>query len=212
MKPGQEQIYFLCGESRARLERSPHLEAFRDKGYEVLLLDDPVDEVWTSAVFEHEGKKFQSAARGLVNLPDGDETKQEAESERKEQEKVHASLLGKLGEHLSGSVKEVRFSTRLTESPACLVTDAGDASPQLEKMLRAMGQELPPTQRILEVNPGHPLLDALQRVYDADPESPALADYAKLLHGQALLAEGGQLADPAEFARLVADLMVKAAG
>lgn len=212
MRPGQEQIYFLCGESRARLERSPHLEAFRDKGYEVLLLDDPVDEVWTSAVFEHEGKKFQSAARGLVNLPDGDETKQEAESERKEQEKAHASLLGKLGEHLSGSVKEVRFSTRLTESPACLVTDAGDASPQLEKMLRAMGQELPPTQRILEVNSGHPLLDALQRVYDADPESPALADYAKLLHGQALLAEGGQLADPAEFARLVADLMVKAAG
>jgi molecular chaperone HtpG len=212
MKPGQEQIYFLCGESRARLERSPHLEAFRDKGYEVLLLDDPVDEVWTSAVHEYQGKKLQSAAKGLVDLPADDETQKEAESARKEQEKAHASLLGKLGGHLSGLVKEVRFSTRLTESPACLVTDAGDVSPQLEKMFRAMGQELPETKRILELNPGHPLLDALQRVYDADPESAALADYAKLLHGQALLAEGGQLADPAEFARLVAEVMVKAAG
>jgi len=212
MKPGQETVYFLCGESRARLERSPHLEAFRDKGYEVLLLDDPVDEVWTSSVFEFQGKKLQSAARGLVDLPADDEAQKEADSERKEQEKVHASLLGKLGEHLSGSVKEVRFSTRLTESPACLVTDAGDVSPQLEKMFRAMGQELPETKRILELNPGHPLLDALQRVYDADPDSAALADYAKLLHGQALLAEGGQLADPAEFARLVAGVMVKAAG
>ncbi len=211
MKPGQDQIYFLCGESRARLERSPHLEAFRGKGYEVLLLDDPVDEVWTSAVFECQGHKLQSAARGLVDLPDDEEHK-EAETERKEQEKAHASLLGKLGEHLSGAVKEVRFSSRLTESPACLVTDANDVSPQLEKMLRAMGQEMPESKRILELNPAHPLLDALQRVYDADPEASALGDYAKLLHGQALLAEGGQLPDPAEFARLVADLMVKAAG
>ena len=212
MKPGQETIYFLCGESRARLERSPHLEAFRDKGYEVLLLDDPVDEVWTSAVHECQGKTLQSAARGLVDLPADDEAQKRAESDRKEQEKAHASLLGKLGEHRAGSVKEVRFSTRLTESPACLVTDAGDVSPQLEKMFRAMGQELPETKRILELNPAHPLLDALQRVYDADPDAPLLADYARLLHGQALLAEGGQLADPAEFARLVANLMVKAAG
>ena len=208
--PGdQDVIYYLCGENRAQVENSPHLEAFRAKGYEVLLLTEPVDEVWTSAVHEFEGKRFQSAGKGAVDLGSNEE-KEKAEESLKEQEKDYAELLACLKEKLSDRVKEVRLSKRLTESAACIVSDTQDMTPQLEQMMRAMGQDMPVTKRILELNPSHPVLDKLRGIHAADAEDAALADYAELLHGQAVLAEGGALEDPGRFSKLVAELLVKA--
>ncbi|NLF57681.1 MAG: molecular chaperone HtpG, partial [Candidatus Hydrogenedens sp.] len=121
-------------------------------------------------------------------------------------------LLEMLKGALGDRVKEVRLSSRLTESAACLVTDEGDLSPQLEKMFKAMGQAVPDVKRILELNPGHPVMAALQRLHETNPGSSVIGEYAELLYGQALIAEGGQPTDPAGFARLVAGLMVRAAG
>lgn len=211
MKPGQEAVYFMTGESRATLENSPHLEAFRDKGYEVLLLTDRVDEVWTQSVFEFEGKKFQSVGKGAVELGSEEEKKQ-AEEDRKQKQETHASLLEFLKNTLEGHVKEVRLSSRLTNSPACLVGDSGDMSPQLEALLKAAGQDVPDVKRILELNPNHPLLERLQGIYDANREDERLGDYARLVYGQAVLAEGGQPPEPAEFSKLVSKLMLDSLG
>jgi molecular chaperone HtpG len=208
MKPEQEVIYYLTGETRAKAENSPHLEAFKAKGYEVLLLTDPVDEVWTQSVFEFQGKRFQSIGKGAVELGSEEERK-EADEQRKTQQKTFASLLDCLKEKLSERVKEVRLSNRLTESAACLVSDTNDLSPQMEQMMKAMGQEMPATKRILEVNAEHPVLRKLQAAFDADAANPVLGEYAELLYGQALLAEGSQHPDPAQFSKLIADLMAK---
>jgi molecular chaperone HtpG len=209
MKDDQEAIYYMTGENRAAVEHSPHLEAFREKGYEVLILTDRVDEIWTGSVPEYQGKRLQSVGKGTVDLG-SEEEKKKAEEERKEKAETHASLMECLKNKLDETVKEVRLSSRLTTSAACLVGDPGDMSPQLEALLRASNQEVPATKRILELNPGHPILQKLQTVYDADPKDPQLDDYAQLLYGQALLAEGGQPGDPGKFSKLVTDLMVKA--
>ncbi|MFB7507248.1 molecular chaperone HtpG, partial [Streptomyces broussonetiae] len=154
MKDGQDKIYFMTGESRAQVENSPHLEAFKAKEYEVLLLTDPVDEIWAEAVGDYDGKEFRSVARGAVDLPAEEEVPEEKSG-------AYAPLLSWLGETLDG-VKDVRLTTRLTSSPACLVSDADGISPTLEKMYKAMGQELPAVRRILELNPGHPLVSGLR--------------------------------------------------
>ncbi|MBI2423578.1 MAG: molecular chaperone HtpG [Candidatus Hydrogenedentes bacterium] len=208
MPEGQEAIYYMTGEDRKRIEGSPHLESFRAKGYEVLLLDEPVDEVWTQSVFEFQGKKLVSAGRGAVELGT-EEEKKEAEKTRKSKEKEFASLLEFLKSKLSENVKEVRLSNRLTASAACLVTDTHDLSPQMEQMMRAMGQEAPVTKRILELNPDHAILQKLHERFDVNQDDPALLEQAELLYGQALLAEGGVLPDPGRFSKLVAELMVK---
>ena len=209
MKGDQETLYYMTGESRKAVEESPHLEAFRAKGYEVLILTDRVDEVWTASAFEFDGKRFQCINKGAVELGTQEE-KKEAEADRKNKQELHASLLECLKNKLDEHVKEVRLSARLTESAACLVGDAGDMSPQLEQLLRAANQEVPSVKRILEINPNHPLLQRLQALYDANREDAHLGDYAELLYGQALLAEGGALPNPARFSRLVANLMVDA--
>jgi molecular chaperone HtpG len=211
MKEGQEAIYFLTGASRQAVERSPHLEAFREKGYEVLFLTDPVDEVWVERVGPFQDKKFQSVGKGEVDLG-SEEEKKKAEEVRKEKESSFKDLMECLKSHLQEDIKEVRLSSRLTSSAVCLVGEAHDITPQLEQMMRRMGQSLPKTKRILELNPLHPLLPKLQAVFERDSSSPELKDYARLLHGQALLAEGSPLADPAGFSKLVADLMTKAIG
>lgn len=207
MKREQDTIYYMTGESRRTLENSPHLEAFKEKGYEVLLLTDPVDEVWVQSVFEFDGKKFQSVGKGTVELGSEDEKKQ-AEAERQEKEQQYKSLLACMAGKLSEYVKEVRLSNRLTQSPSCLVGNQSDMTPQMEQLLKAMNQEVPKVLRILELNPKHALLEKLQNVFAKNAEDPALGDYAYLLYGQALLSEGGQLPDPAKFSRLVTDLMV----
>ncbi len=208
MPPEQESIYYMTGPSRKQIEDSPHLEAFKEKGYEVLILDEPVDEVWAQAGFTFEEKRLVSVGKGAVELGT-EEEKKKADEERKEKEKNYASLLECLQKKLDDHVKEVRISNRLTSSAACLVSDAGDISPQLEQMMRKMGQDVPTMKRILEVNPNHPILEKLQAIFDANHDDPVLADYARLLHGQAVLAEGGELPDAAAFSKLVSDLMVK---
>ncbi|GAA4311574.1 molecular chaperone HtpG [Streptomyces venetus] len=203
MKDGQEDIYYLTGESRQSIENSPHMEAFRDKGIEVLLLTDPVDEVWVDAVGEYEGKKLRSVAKGEIDL-DG-EGGEKAGEEREKQAEEYAGLLGWMREQLEEDIKEVRLSARLTVSPACVVADAHDLTPALENMYRAMGQEVPRTKRILELNPDHLLVKGLNQAYKEREDHSGLVESAELLHTLAVLAEGGQPKDPARFVKLVAD-------
>jgi molecular chaperone HtpG len=200
MKDDQEQIFYATGESRQLLEKSPHLEAFKAKGYEVLLLTDPVDEVWVESVPEFGGKALQSVAKGEVDLGSADD---KTDTDRSD----FADLLTWLQETLDEHVKEVRLSTRLTSSPACLITDAFGITPQLARMYRASGQEVPVGKRILELNPDHALVAGLRDALAASPDG--LADTAELLYGTALLAEGGSLDDPARFAAILADRLAK---
>jgi molecular chaperone HtpG len=208
MKDGQQQIFYATGESRQQILNSPHLEAFKAKGYEVLLLTDAVDEIWLGTVTEFDGKPLQSVAKGEVDL-DTEEEKTAHEAERKEREKDFADLLAWLKETLSEHVKEVRLSTRLTESPACLITDAFGITPTLARMYRASGQDVPVEKRTLELNPDHPLVTGLQRAHKDRADDPSVAETAELLYGTALLAEGGTPEDPARFAELLADRLAR---
>jgi molecular chaperone HtpG len=206
MKEGQEQIFYATGETRQQILKSPHLEAFKAKGYEVLLLTDPVDEVWVGAVTEFDGKPLQSVAKGEVDL---DSKEDKSEAEREEQEKDFADLLAWLKETLSDHVTEVRLSTRLTESPACLITPTFGMTPALARMYRASGQVVPVGKRILELNPSHPLVTGLREAHKERVDDPSVAETAELLYGTALLAEGGALEDPARFAELLADRLAR---
>jgi molecular chaperone HtpG len=196
MPEGQSDIYYITGESRTALESSPHMEAFRAKGYEVLLLTDPVDEIWVDAVPDFDGKSFTSIAKGEVDLGGAEVDEDTA--------KDFADLLGWLTATLIDDVKQVRLSHRLTTSAACLVGDPGDLTPTLEKMYRAMGQQPPVVKRTLELNPQHPLVTGLREARRQRPDDPGLAETAHVLYGLALLAEGGELADPAGFVSQVA--------
>ncbi|EGX55767.1 heat shock protein 90 [Streptomyces zinciresistens K42] len=203
MKDGQDDIYYITGDSRQAVENSPHMEAFRDRGIEVLLLTDPVDEVWVDAVGEHAGKRLRSVTKGELDL-DAEDGEQAGE-EREKQAEEYAGLLGWMGERLEEDIKEVRLSTRLTVSAACVVSDAQDLTPALEHMYRAMGQEVPRTRRILELNADHPLVKGLNQAYREREDRDALGESADLLHALAVLAEGGQPKDPARFVKLVAE-------
>jgi molecular chaperone HtpG len=209
MKERQEQIFYATGETRQQILKSPHLEAFKAKGYEVLLLTDPVDEVWVGTVTEFDGKPLQSVAKGEVDLSSEGE---ESEAEREEQQKDFAELLTWMKEALSDHVKEVRLSSRLTDSPACLITDAFGITPALARLYRASGQDIPVGKRILELNPNHPLVTGLRQAQKKADDEAALAqvaETAELLYGTALLAEGGALEDPARFAELLADRLTR---
>jgi molecular chaperone HtpG len=208
MHDGQEQIYYATGESRSQIENSPHMEAFKAKGLEVLILTDPVDEVWIGSVPEFDGKAFQSIAKGEVDLESADD-KKATEELRDQQEKDFAGLTEWLRSTLDEDVKEVRLSTRLTTSPACIVGDTFDFSPALEKMYRASGQPMPHTKRILELNPSHALVTGLKDAHAANADDPGLAEAAELLYGTAVLAEGGELNDPAHFAKLLANRLAR---
>ncbi|MGW2599916.1 molecular chaperone HtpG [Streptomyces klenkii] len=208
MKDGQDDIYYLTGESRQSIENSPHMEAFRERGIEVLLLTDAVDEVWADAVGEYEGKKLRSVAKGQIDLDPKDEDA--ADDEREKQTEEYAGLLGWMKEQLDEDIKEVRLSSRLTVSPACIVSDAQDLTPALENMYRAMGQEVPSAKRILELNPDHQLVKGLNQAYKEREDRAELAETAELLHGLAVLAEGGQPKEPARFVKLMADRLERA--
>jgi molecular chaperone HtpG len=208
MKDGQEHIYYLTGESRQSIENSPHMEVFKARGVEVLLLTDPVDEVWVDAVGEFEGKQLRSVAKGEIDL-DVQGAEQE-DSAGDEQDESYARLLEWMKEQLGEEVKDVRLSTRLTVSPACVVSDAHDLTPALENMYRAMGQEVPVTKRILELNPAHALVRGLRQAHAEQEDRAGLAETAQLLHGLAVLAEGGQPNEPARFVKLVAERLERA--
>jgi molecular chaperone HtpG len=210
MGEDQEALYYMTGTSREVLAGSPHLEAFAEKGIEVLLFSDPVDEVWLEQMPpEYQGKKFQSIGRGEIDL-DSEGEKEQAESARKQDEENYKDLIQCLRSAIQDDVKDVRISSRLKQSPSCLVLEEGDLSPQLEAMLRQAGQDVPERKPILELNPEHAILKELQRIFERDGTDARLADYAELLFAQAVLAEGGQLADPADFTRRLSLLMEKA--
>lgn len=209
MKDGQEHIYYLTGESRRAVENSPHLETFKEKGYEVLYFTDPVDDIWLQSVSEFGDKALQSVGKGEADLGTEDEKKQ-AEESRKEKQETYGTLLERIQKELDENIKVVRLSSRLTKSAVCLVQDQGDMTPQMEKLMAQMGQPVPKTKRILELNPNHAILEKLQTIFNDDEHADEITDLSRLLYGQAVLAEGGQIDDPGEFARLVSNLMVQA--
>jgi molecular chaperone HtpG len=208
MKEEQKEIFYLTGESRAQVETSPHLEAIKEKGYEVLFLVDTVDELMTQTLHEYAGKKFKSVGKGTVQLG-SDEEKKQAEEELKAQEEQMKPLLEALQKKLDEWVKQVRLTNRLSTSPVCLVGAEHDYSPQLERLLQKGKGGGPKQRRIMELNPRHEILGKMKERFDKDEKDPLLDDYAQLLFGYGLLAEGGELPEPVKFNRAVADLMVR---
>lgn len=202
MKEGQELIYYITADSYAAAKNSPHLEVFRKKGIEVLLLSDRVDEWAFSGLTEFEGKKLQSVAKGELDLEQftDEEEKKQQEAAATELKDVLEQMKGVLGE----SVKDIRVTHRLTDSPACLVVENNDMSANLERLLKSAGQDVKGSKPILEVNPTHPLVGKLK----AESSSDKFGDWTQLLFDQALLAEGGQLEDPSAFVKRLNGLML----
>lgn len=205
MGTDQKEIYFITGESRSDIENSPHLEAFKNKGYEVLFMLDSVDEFIIPNMTEYDGVKLQSVERSDLDLDEN--TKKEKETKEKE----YKDVLDLIKDCLVEDIKDVKISTRLTDSASCLVAGADAMTKQMEQMMKAMGQEIPASKRILELNPSHAILTSMQKIYEQDKESEQLKDYSLLLYNQALLTEGSKVKDPKRFAKIVSDLMVKAA-
>jgi molecular chaperone HtpG len=209
MKEDQKEIFYLPGESRDQVENSPHLEAIRDKGYEVIYLVDTVDELLTQSLNEYDGKKLKSVGKGTVNLGNAEEKKQ-TEEELKAKEEEMKPLLESLQKKLDEWVKQVRLTNRLTNSPVCLVGAEHDYSPQLEKLLQKGKGGGPKQRRIMELNPKHEMVAKLKQRFDANQNDPIFEEYAQLLFGAGLLAEGGELPEPVKFNRAVAELMTRA--
>jgi molecular chaperone HtpG len=206
MKEGQEKIYYITADSMPAARHSPHLEIFRKKGVEVLLLTDRVDEWLVSHLTEFKDKQFQSVAKGQLDLGELEdkEAKEEQEKANEENKGLLERLQKSLGEEL---VKEVRVSHRLTDSPACLVVEEADMSANLARILKQAGQDVPTSKPIMEVNTDHPLVERLE----SESDETRFSDLARVLFDQALLAEGGQLEDPASFVSRLNHLMLSLA-
>jgi molecular chaperone HtpG len=208
MGEGQDEIFYLTGASRRVVENSPHLEAFREQAYEVLYLTDPVDEMLVQALTEFGGKKLKSVVKGKVSL--GNEAaKEQTERELKQKEEETSALLEFLQKRLDQQIKVVRLTNRLTTSPVCLVGAEHDYSPQLERLLQKGQGAGPKQRRIMELNPKHEIFTKMQERFKSDQNDPLIGNYAELLMGYALLAEGSELPDPVGFNRQVADLMTR---
>ena len=202
MPESQKEIYFITGDKRESVASSPALEYFRSKGYDVLFMTDPIDDWVMQSMFQYQKKNFKSIAKGDFEVEGAAETLKAA------QEKF-AKLVEFLKTALGDKVSEVRFSARLTDSPCCLITEGNALSPHLERLFKAMHQEVPESKRILELNPKHPLIEGLFDIYLKNDKAPELTAYAKVLFDQALLTEGSPLPDPAAFAKSVTDLLLK---
>jgi len=204
MVEGQDEIYYLSGEDADAAARSPHLEGFRARGVEVLLLTDPIDEFWLPVVGEYEGKSFRSVTRGGIDL-DGF-AKPESEEEQPEADDV-TTLVAAFKLALEGAVKDVRTSTLLTDSAVCLVADQGDMDMHLERMLRQHNQLDSAARRVLEINPKHPLIAALTQRLSEKGADAGIDEVAHLLLDQARIAEGEPVPDPAAFGRRLAQVL-----
>ncbi|MEX1197199.1 MAG: molecular chaperone HtpG [Pseudohongiellaceae bacterium] len=203
MKPGQEKLYYVVADSPKAARNSPHLEIFRKKGIEVLLLSDRIDEWLMSHLNEFDGKSFQDVSRGNLDLGE-----LEDEDEKEEQEKVEQEfkpLLERLKTALEGRVTDVRVTHRLTDSPACLALGEHDMGAQMRRILEASGQPVPETNPVFEINPSHPLIRKLEQETDEE----RFADLGSVLFDQASLAEGGQLEDPASFTQRLNKLLLE---
>ena len=208
MGDDQKHIYYLGGASLDAVRHSPHLESFAQRNIEVLFFADPVDEFWLQADLSYKDKRFVSISQGEIDLGK-DEHKAESTADTGDASRFDG-LLRTLRTHLQDDIKDVRLSHRLTNSPACLVGNTDDMSPQLEEMMRRMGQSPPKTKRILEINPDHPFIGQLRTIHAANDKAPELDTYARLLHGQAILAEGGTLPDPGAYSRIVMEVATQA--
>lgn len=199
MKPEQKDIYYITGDNLAALRHSPHLERLKEKGFEVLLMADPIDEWVVQALNEYDGKSLKSAEKGDLGL--------EADNGPREE---YDALLAFIRGQLEDRVKEVRPSSHLKESVACLSGDAQDMSAYMEKILKAAGQPVPEAKRVLELNLDHPVLAGINALYEKDREDPRLKDYSRLLYDMAVVGEGGKLENPAWFSQQVGAMMAGA--
>jgi len=207
MKEGQEAIYFVIGESKKAAAGSPHLESLKKKGYEVLLLTDPVDEWAVDGLREWKGKKLVSAMKANLKLDATDEEKKAKE----EKAGTLKPLLGRFEEVLKDHVREVRVSDRLTESPCCLVVPEGGMHAHMERLMRLHDKETEKQKRVLEVNPNHPIVTSLDALLKKEATNPKLAEWIEVLHDQALLAEGSPIEDPARFAKRISSMLTEVA-
>jgi len=206
MKPDQEQILYMTGESRSMMENSPHIEAVKAKGYEVLFMTDPVDELVLQHLSEFEGKKLKSVGKGEIKLGT-EEEKEEAEKELKSKEEEYKPLTEFLQKKLEDYVKQVRLSSRLTTSPACLVVEEHDYSPMFERALKRGTGNAPARKRVMELNPKHPLIERMKQRQAASSDDPMLNSAAEVLLGLSLLAEGSELPDAARFNRATTEML-----
>ena len=203
MKEGQDKIYYITAENFTTVKNSPHLEVFRQKGLEALLLSDRVDEWLMTSLTEFDGKIFQSVTKGELDLGDVEDEKEKEQKEKTKGE--FKELIGKIQETLKDEVKEVRMTNRLTSSPACLVNEAYDMSANLERMLKEAGQNVAGTKPVFELNPQHPLVAKLKNEEDEE----RFDEWTHILFDQALLSEGGQLSDPAMFVTRLNKLLLE---
>ncbi|HUR32283.1 MAG TPA: molecular chaperone HtpG, partial [Vicinamibacterales bacterium] len=205
MKEGQNSIYYVTGDSFQGAKNSPHLEVFRKHGVEVLLLSDRVDEWVVTHLTEFDGRKLQSVAQGGLDLSGLGETSSPADAVTDE---AYKDMLARVQEVLKDRASAVRLTRRLTDSPACLVSDEHGLSRHLERMLRESGQSVPVSRPVLEINPDHPVVQRLKQ----ESASALFADWSHILFDQALLAEGGELEDPATFVKRLNSLTLALAG
>ena len=207
MPATQKAIYYITGDRREALEFSPQLEMFRKQGYDVLFLYEPMDEIIMDDIAKYAEKDLVSVLKGEVKFDDS--VQKELDEKTKKETEDNKELVEFLKKTLEDKVKDVRFSSRLTESPCCLVGDDYDPSVSMQRLFKAMGQESPDVKRILELNGESPLIGALKSLYEKDPAAASLKDYAELLYDQALISEGATLPDPAKFARRTVQLMTE---
>jgi len=201
MKTEQNEIYYITGKNRAELENSPYLEALKDKELEVLFMTDEIDDIIISSLMKYEDKQFKSILKGDIDL--------QTEEEKKETNESFGKLTDKIKETLGDKVTEVRLSARLKDSPCVLVAGDGDIDSQMEQMLKAMGQAVPARQKILELNPSHALVEALNSEFDKDAESSKVSDIGELLYNQALILEGNMPENPTRFTQLLTKVMTE---
>jgi molecular chaperone HtpG len=197
MKPDQKEIYFATGDDLSALVNSPRLERLKEKGYDVLMMTDPVDEWVVQSLTEYDGKPLKSAEKGDLEL-DPEETPSED---------AFKDLFGFIKAELQDRIKEVKASTRLKDSPACLSGDAFDPSAYMEKILKATGQTPPSVKRVLELNTRHPALETIRDLHATRRNDQRLKDYAHLLYDLAVVGEGGKIDNPSRFSKLVGDLL-----
>ena len=195
MNDDQEAIYYITAQNYAAAKGSPHLEVFKKKGIEVLLLSDPVDEWLANSVNEFDSKSLKSVSKGGIELDEEEKQAQE------QQEQEFSDVIAAVKESLKDRIKDVRLTNRLTDSPACLVADENDPGANLERIMKAMGQDMPSSKPILELNPEHAIVKKLEK--DADD----LSDWAMVLFDQAALAEGAQLQNPADYVKRINKLL-----
>ena len=203
MPIAQAEIYYITGKPDENVLASPYLEAFREKGYEVLIMTDDIDDIIMSSLQEYKGKKIKSVIKGDIQLDTAGDKEKEKSKEKFEK------LLAMIKEQLKDEVKDVRLSGRLKDSACCLVADEGGMDPQMEKLLKSMGQDVPSDKRILEINPAHQVFSAMNDLMAKGGKEDLLKEYISLLYNQALLLEGSKVKDPSAFAKTMAKLMLE---